>query len=357
MTSESNPISGYEASLRANGIARYFAVAFLLVWLAGWVVGEVFAIGFLAMILRSVIGAAAGMKLPMPGAEWVTGGAAAFAIVFLLFWLTLWTFGGIAAITEVLRNLGGEDRILIRPTGIELLWRAGPFHRTYTYERADIRRIRLRRARRELVIDTASGTHVLTKFGSIEERNAIIEWLKRHLSLPGESDTVDANTNPSGWSVTTHDGAARMMRGSERAFRIAAIIAWTVVLATGMAWYGSLRTDSVSWGALVVTAMLAAGAAWLTWARNEWIVRTGQLTHYRRFATWESERRFMGARFEVEASRDSDNDNRYKLIVRDGNGKSTISTAIHDDADVVALGRWLAARTGFPLTLPGQSQL
>jgi hypothetical protein len=321
----------------------------------GWVMGEVFAIGFLGMILRSALGAAAGMKLPMPGAEWVTGGAAAVAIVFLLFWLTLWTFGGIAAITEVLRNLGGEDRILIRPSGIELLWRAGPFHRTYTYDRAEVRRIRLRREKRELVVDTSSGTHVLTKFGTIDERKAIIAWLQRHLSLPTEPDALDANTNPIGWSVTSGEGTTRMTRGSEKALRISSIIAWCVVVATAMTWYGSLQSDNPSYGALVVTLVLAAGASWLTWARHEWIVRTGQLTHYRRFVTWESERRFSGARLEVEASRDSDNDDRYKLIVRDSDGKHTIDTAIHDDADVVALGRWLAARTGFPLTLPRQS--
>jgi hypothetical protein len=351
--SVSDHISGSEASLRPAGIARFVGAAFLSVWLAGWVVGESFAIGFLVMLFRAVLGAAAGMNLPPPGAEWAAGGAAAFAIVFLLVWLTLWTFGGLAAITELLRSLAGEDLISVMPSGLTLVRRAGPFRRTYTFDRAAVRRIRFRKQNREIVIDTSTGTKVLTKFGTPGDREAIMAWLQRHMSLPADSDRLDANTTPPGWSATSNEGTTRLSRGEKKALRIAAIIAWTVVFVIGIAWYGSLNTGNGSTSALVITLVLAAGAAWLTWARHEWIVRAGQLTEYRAFATWDAERRFVGARLEVEASRDSDGDDRYRLIVSDGSGKRTIAAAIHDDADVVALGRWMSARTGFPLTLPG----
>ena len=62
----------------------YFQSVFLLVWLCGWLVGEVFAAGALL---------APGTPLPVRG--------------FLLFWLTFWTFGGVAAIGAFLNGLGG----------------------------------------------------------------------------------------------------------------------------------------------------------------------------------------------------------------------------------------------------------
>jgi hypothetical protein len=348
----SNHISGSEASLRPRGIARFIGAGFLSIWLTGWVVGEVFAVGFLLMIFRSVVGAAAGLNVPPPGAEWAAGGAAAFAIVFLLLWLTLWTFGGVAAINELLRSVAGEDRLSVVRSGVTLVRRAGPFRRTYTFERAAIRRIRFRKQNRELVIDTASGTHMLTKFGTADEREAIMAWLRRHISFPADSEALDANTTPQGWTVSASEGATRLSRGSKKALRVAAIIAWAMVLVIAMAWYGSLNTGEGNTSALVIASILAAGASWLTWARHDWIVRAGQLTQYRRFGTWESERRFTIARLEVEASRDSDNDDRYRLIVSDRDGKRTISSAISDDAEVVALGRWISSRTGFPLSLP-----
>jgi hypothetical protein len=46
---------------------------------------------------------------------------------------------------------------------------------------------------------------------------------------------------------------------------------------------------------------------------------------------------------------DSDGDSSYKLIVTDAEGRKTIHTEVHDSGEVVDLGRWLAARTGFPL--------
>jgi hypothetical protein len=61
-----------------SGLARYGSAAFLIFWLCGWAAGECFAIWAL-----------------------VKGSTPGFAKLFLLVWLTFWTFGGFAAITQV----------------------------------------------------------------------------------------------------------------------------------------------------------------------------------------------------------------------------------------------------------------
>ncbi len=55
-------------------------------------------------------------------------------------------------------------------------------------------------------------------------------------------------------------------------------------------------------------------------------------------------------------STDSDSDDHYTLSVKDSEGTRQIATEMNDDAGIVDLARWLAARTGFPLTLPRQLQ-
>lgn len=347
------PISGSTASLRPTGILRYISALFLATWLAGWVVGEVLAGGFLIMLVRSLIGSFLGSPRPIPNADWIAGGAAAFAFLFLIVWLTLWTFGGLAALNELLRSLAGEDLISASPSGLTIVRRAGPIRRTRTFDRSAIRRIRIRTHDKALVIDTTSGTHAITQFGTADERQTIADWLRRHLALK-EHGHIDENAAPPGWTATVEGGKVRLGVGEVRARRTASIIVWSIVGLVSLAWFGSLSTGAAlgSIPALVITLMLAIGAAWVTWARREWIVQPGQLTSYWRFATWESETAFKSARLEVEHSRDSDNDDRYQLTVRDAHHRRTISSGINDDADVIDLARWLAARTGFPLTLP-----
>ena len=90
------------------------------------------------------------------------GGAAGFVFLFLTIWLTLWTIGGIAAVTELLRSLAGEDLVSVESPGVVLARRAGPFRRVRTFERSQIRRIRLRHHDKAVVLDTASITTITT---------------------------------------------------------------------------------------------------------------------------------------------------------------------------------------------------
>ena len=346
-------ITGSTASLRATGILRYIGATFLLVWLAGWALGEAIALGFLILLIRSVVGSVAGTSWPIPGGEWIAGGAAGFFFLFLVIWLALWTFGGFAAIRELLRNLAGEDQISVQAAGVELIRRAGPFRRVRMFDRPGIRRVRMRHHDKAVVIDTASGTELITQYGTADERQAMTEWLRRQLSLPDEG-SVDTVAAPPGWMMTIEGGATRLNRMDPQTQRTAGIILWLITALLGLMWYGSMKTDSASGSAIAIalTLLMASWSAWVTWSRREWLVRHGQLTSHTRFATWEWERSFKSARLEVVHSTDSDNDDRYKLNVIDEQGKKTVESAIKDEADIVDLGRWLSARTGFRLTLP-----
>jgi hypothetical protein len=313
----------------------------------------VLALGILAMLVRSVIGAVIGRPWPIPGGDWIAGGAAGFVFLFLVVWLTLWTFGGVAAIHELLRSLAGEDSVVVRHGGVELTRRAGPFRRVRTFERGQIRRVRLRRQDDAVVMDTASSTELITKYGTPAERRRMAEWLRHQLSLPEEGTRIDA-APPPGWSATVEGGTTRLDGLDARSRYIGALILWTIAGFTGLIWYGSTANGEAlgSAAAFLLAALLASAAAWFTWSRREWLVRQGQLTSHRRFATWQWERSFQGARLEVVESTDSDNDRHYRLDVIDAQGTRTVARTSHDEAEVVDLARWLAARTGFPLTLP-----
>lgn len=325
-----------------------------MVWLAGWAVGEAAALVFLIMLIRSAIGSAAGLPWPIPGGDWIAGGAAGFVLLFLLLWLALWTFGGLAAIRELLRNVAGEDRISVEPDGVALLHRAGPLGRVRTFDRSLIRRVRIRRHDKAVVMDTASGSELITKYGTADERQTLTEWLRRQLSLPDDGARVDAAGAPPGWTMTVESGTTRLSRSDRQARRTGALIAWALAGLMGLIWYGSTDAGRAfgSIVALTLTLLLALGAAWVTWSRREWLVQHGQLTSHRRFADWEWNRTFTSARLEVVESTDSDNDDLYELKAIDGQGSRTIASEVNDEADIVDLARWLSARTGFHLTLP-----
>jgi hypothetical protein len=86
--------SGLEMRLRATGISRFISAGFLSFWLTGWAAGEAFALwmfvgGAYSLLTGRSLG---GHHQPL------SVGMAIAAGVFLLFWLTLWTFGGVAAV-------------------------------------------------------------------------------------------------------------------------------------------------------------------------------------------------------------------------------------------------------------------
>jgi hypothetical protein len=303
----------------------------------------------LGALLSSIAGVFTS-RLPEWSTDLVTSGGVAFVLLFLLIWLTFWTIGGIAALTHLARSVAGEDTIDLTATGFELVCRAGPFRRRYGFERSAIRRLRIRPHDKAVVADTAKGTQVLTTFGGADERETVAGWLKAHLGI-SDPDPASA-TPPATWEVRTEGETAYLRKVRPGARMTRSLIAWLLTAATASAWYASIGHEGSigSIPALVLTFMLAAGAAMSTWGRREWIVRPGELTFRQSFATWIAERTFRGARLDVTHETDSDNDSHYKLIVADDEGRKAVHSQVHDSGEVVDLAHWLASRTGFPLT-------
>jgi hypothetical protein len=348
------PIVDSVATLRASGIMRYVGAAFLLIWLAGWVIGEAVGLAFFVMAIASLAGSA--VSAPIPWApDWGTAGVGSFVLLFGLVWLLFWTIAGFAALTHLFRSVAGEDRIRLIPGALELMRRAGPFHRTRTFDRASIRRVRLRRGDNVLVMDAANGTEVLTELGAATERATICEWMKEHLGLAA-GRALGAHEAPPGWNMSFNAGDIVLARPDRRTRRIQAAIMWLVTGVVSLGWMAVPRDlgdlGGVRGGALALTALLAAGAAWPTWGRSEWIVGGGRITFRRCFAGWCRTETFDHARLEIETSTDSDGDDHFRLIVRDTDRHRMISKMMNDETEVVDFGRWLASRTGFQLKLP-----
>src|SRR6476659_2825194 len=79
---------GWTVDLRSVGIGRFIGAAFLAVWLTGWAIGETFALWILT---RGAWALFTG-RPPGAGHNPLTLAVALPVGLFLLFWLTLWTF-------------------------------------------------------------------------------------------------------------------------------------------------------------------------------------------------------------------------------------------------------------------------
>ena len=158
---------GWQIELRTRGGARFVSAAFLAFWLCGWAVGESFA---LWILVKGAVALLTGGPID-PGHAPLQVGPALMAGLFLVFWLTLWTFGGIAAAAELLRLLWGVDRINVASGQLTVTWSRGLFRNSRTFERHTIRRVLLAGRDDHVVLDTDRGRVDLTGMGTRPERS------------------------------------------------------------------------------------------------------------------------------------------------------------------------------------------
>jgi hypothetical protein len=342
-------------SLRPVGWGRYIDVVFLGVWLAGWVVGEVFGLALMGGFLAALGAGVFGITLSF-APRVAPDGSAPFFLLFALVWLTLWSVGGIGALTHFLRSAAGLDILSVSPAGLELERRAGPFRRRRTIPRASLRRLRMRDGTRNatLVVDTASGSVDLTTLGTRDDRVALMAWLRERLAFPDEAEVkrLEAEIAPPGWDVDVHPTETHLARPTRHTRAIQAAILWTLagLVSTGV--ISARHADRLTGAHIaagVLTLLIALWATWTTWGRSEWLVRDGRLTWHRRFGTWRRETPFDHAAIELLHAVDSDGDDRFTLRVRSATARRTIATALYDATELGALAEWLSARTRFPI--------
>jgi hypothetical protein len=344
--------------LRATGWSRYFDAAFLMVWLAFWFVGEAVSLALIGGMVAGAVSTALGRPAALASRVVpITDGSVAFFLLFLLLWTALWTVGGIAAISHLLRRIGG-DAVSVTGGEVRLEWRAWPFRRRRRVPISSIRRIRLAPAGGAVVLDTAAGTLTVTDLGTAAARASLKEWLAERLPLPSAADAqvLERETAPRDRGVRAAGGATIVTRTSQRARRIVIAIGWVLAALVSLGWIGAVRQGAAgSSAAGVLTLFVVAAATWMTVDRAEWILTPGRFRIRRRFAAWTlRERTFAaGSILDVEEHRDSDGDDHYALVVRDGAGRRVLARALHDPYELLALGEWLSRRTEIPFHRPG----
>ena len=346
--------------LRATHWSRYLDAIFLLVWLVFWVVGEVVALALVAWMIASALSAALGR--PALIASWAppTDGSVTLFLFFLLVWLTLWTVGGIAAGTQLLRRLGGEDSIDATTNGVGLTWRAGPIRRQREIPRASIRRIRVQTKGDAVVADTDGGTVVISDLGDAEERRSLQAWLTSQLGLAAEDHAMrrERELPPLERDVETQATAIIVTHPTQRTLVLRMRLMLSIAALMSLGWIDALRRGFITNAttgesvAAVATLLVAASGLWFRTLRTEWTLRPGRMSVRRRAAQWTlREHEFLSSStIEVEHRQDSDGDERYALVIKDSSRRRVLDRSLHDRYELLALGEWLSARTGFRFT-------
>ncbi|HEV8269186.1 MAG TPA: hypothetical protein VGR00_13165 [Thermoanaerobaculia bacterium] len=362
-TVETGP-EGEVVTLRPAGCARYGTAAFLAFWLCGWFAGEVAALAAAALLT----GILSGDSLPAPirkiGVDAVK--APGIASVFLLVWLTLWTLGGVAALAFLVKLLFGVDRFVLRHDGFEL--RPGPFGKRRFLDRSSLAYLTLRpndgSLTAELKGPDGAKSVSLTSLGTPADREWLRDLLRERYSLPRERPGFAGGVPggeallPADFETTIGpDGALLVMRRRKGQRQVAGC-AWAVA-ATGAAFFAAIARGDHAAPAVgtILVSLVVLTALWCTFAREWWVVRPGVLESRLSFPGFRRVNIARDATLVLSVSRDSDGDAWYDLRAHPAIGKSfRVTNSINNASEPIALGRYLAEKTGFRLDIPPEAR-
>jgi hypothetical protein len=357
-------LGGNVAELRPRGFLRYFGALFLAAWLCGWVIGEAVALFGVFSILHTVL-----FPELLPGWQPPHGlgvGAGSLALLlFLLAWLTLWTMGGVFAFGELLRSLGGVDRIWVEGGDLHLQSGFGPFHQDRLLPRDSVRRVYMTKGQPGLAVATDRGEMVLSRFGTSTERALLADRLRVQLGIPQGEAAVesDQRNTPSGWAVSSEpNGVAALDRdpaARAKAGRVCAVLA-VGGLGLGVAWVA--RAGATAWSPAVIfglaplvlfVGLMVCGWLWFAHGADRMLVRHGSLVIERRFVGREWRFAYEPPVLTLEQSVDSDGDEHYRLFVLGAERhRRRLASSLNHARDPLHLGRWIASRTGASLHVP-----
>jgi hypothetical protein len=350
-----------EFIFRPRGYGRFPAALFLSLWLCGWAVGEALALFVLGQGIWALLTGRPAIGSDVP----VRMGPALGVGAFLLAWLTIWTFGGVMAIQELLHLLWAEDRLVLNRDALLRVRRRGPLTSTRRLARNEVRRVYVQPANTALMVQLSGNLIELTDLGTPAERAEAGRRLRAAMALPDEDTSAGPAALPEDWQEATGARGERLLVPNPQTRRKQAVV---VAIITGVVWSGLVllaRESLVERNLWVVTLLLTVLAAWLArqthWmfrGRKEWRIGSGILVHQRRFADEVTE--LCRARaLELTESRDSDNDAWYHLHaielspssltrVDKTPGKIRIAHSIHDPTEPRCLGRWLSQQAAIP---------
>ncbi len=340
--------------LRPRGVVRFFIAGFLLLWLCGWAAGEGFALWFVGAAIKGLLRSGdATRALPNPGGFSAAGLLAILAFISL--WLALWTFGGIAALIELLRLLWGNDRLQFAPDRWSWTRGIGPFGVERSVDPRTLTGVPLRRKGGTLCFERGAKRWTVTNGGTDADR----AWIVEHFWLPIKPAPAAVDELPEGWTtIPDSAGYDRLVSptvGKGCGCLLFGTIVYNVIFA-GFA-YRTNMLDSFS-GALGAVPFALVGLGLLALVvvgkigRFEWRVGRDMLVRHWSLLAWVSEKRVAPDSLRIGVSQDSDGDDHFTLSgIADGK-TLRIESQMNDSRRVAALGRWIAARTGWALSVP-----
>ena len=132
-------------------------------------------------------------------------------------------------------------------------------------------------------------------------------------------------------------------------------VTWFVAALMSLGWLDALRRGFMTnattgeWLAAFATLLVAASSLWFRQSRTEWALRPGRMLV--RWRVWDRTLRDhdfpSSSTIEIEHHQDSDGDDRYALVIKGGSKRRVLDRSLHDQYELLALGEWLSARTGF----------
>jgi hypothetical protein len=352
---------GFVAVFRSRGFGRFYGATFLALWLVGWLAGEAFALWVL------ILGGWAFFSghPPEPGRAPVSLEVAVVAGLFLIFWLSIWSLGGIMAGQEFFRLLFGKDRIVVRPDGVDVDHGYGLFHLRRQLRRDEVRRFYCRPGRSAACADTIRGVIELTQLGNWQERSALVQELTAKFQIVAEPKTDQL---PPGWYEASSLEREAILIRDPIARRKQAFVAWGIcMILTYVTAYLVIaaQTRPALWGLASVLAVLAigcaAGAAWLSFGRAEWVLERGRLVLQRRFGQSRT-RKFEATALELIQDNSGDGGPDYKLLAVAPNApalqqsyrlskhRRVIHSVTDDPTELRNLGLWLGQKLSIPFT-------
>lgn len=295
--------SGLMVTVQCSSATRWVQGGFLGVWLCGWAAGELFALAFLiaggwAVVKALLAGELAVLFMAIPVGA------------FLLLWLAGWSLAGVAVGTAFLKSFCHRWTLLLERKSWVLEQKLGPFTSRWMLPAGSVERV-LARHRGHLHVAALDQEPVELDVPMGREE---VEWLAVLLrgaaGLPLEEPP---SLLPAVYrAVPEGDGVliARPPAAGIWMYRLLASLGRRPPVFAAPNRFEIRRNGSADW---------AAGPV---------------------------------GRFEVTCEVDSDGDPTWGLDVIGGPGRQTIDSG--DVDDLVQLGRHLAWRTGWPLSLPEQ---
>ncbi len=271
-----------------------------LLWLSGWLFVEL----FLANLVLKLAGSTWQIPVPAGLAEMIERSSDGerpplYILVLMAAFTILWTLGGPPRIAQVLRVLFGSDTVTMSADELHVRRAIGPWAIESRWPKADITSIVIRGRARRLEGQAGAQRFVISTLGSETERKALGDELRaRYVAAAPKERGL-----PAGWEMLGRANGTLTLRPPR--------------------------------GILGMGTVVEVGRDSLVLSRS--------------IGPWKTRREFRLATFVLSFL--GKGASSFKLDVGRGDQWRSLAYATDDATDLLRLGRFLAAETGWPLEI------